>query len=92
VFWKGVATDIADESSASSTFDDTVMVENGDSVGCDPDVALETGGAETQSQTEGLDGVLRGVCSRAPVGEGDRRIEERGQPLLLHAGIVARSR
>ena len=60
------------------------MVEHGDAVGGEPHVALQTGGAEPQGQLEGLERVLLGVGPCAAVGEGDRVVEEGGEP-LLHA-------
>ena len=59
-----------------------VVVEHGDAVGGQPDVALETGRAETKAQREGIERVLGGMGASAPVGERDRVLEQRREPLL----------
>ena len=66
-----------DGPSTSTETYDPVVVENGDAVGGQPDIALQTGGAELQGRAEGLDRVLRSAVTGAPVGEADRRIEQR---------------
>jgi hypothetical protein len=65
-----------------------IVVEHGDAVAGEPDVALESRGAEPDGQTEGLDGVLAGVGACAPVGEGDGPGQVRGETRAHHA-IVA---
>ena len=55
---------------------DAVVVEDGDAVGGQPDVALEPAGAETKCQLKGLDRVLPGVGAGTPMGERDGVIEE----------------
>ncbi len=62
--------------------DDTVVIEHGHAVGGQPDVALEPGGPELQGDPERLDRVLRRPVAGASMGEADRRIEQRRQPLL----------
>ena len=62
--------------------DDAVVVEHEHAVGRQPDVALETGGPELQGNAKRLDRVFRGAVAGAPMGEADRRIEQRRQPLL----------
>ena len=61
-----------------------VVVEHRDTVGGEPHVALQTVGAEAKGQLERLERVLRGVRPGPAVAEGDRVVEERGEP-LLHA-------
>ena len=58
------------------------MIEHGDAVGGEPDVALLAGRAEPQCQLERFDGVLGGVGSGATMGKGDRRVEQGGETLL----------
>lgn len=53
------------------------MVENGNPVGAQPDVALEAGRPQTQGQAEGDEAVVVGVGPTSPVGERDRRAPER---------------
>ena len=74
--------DIAYGAASQSASQRAVVVEHRHAVPGDPHIALETGGAETQRERECLQGVLRGVRPRAPVGEEDRGIEEGGQALL----------
>ena len=74
--------DVAYGAASQSASQRAVVVEHRHAVPGDPHITLETGGAETQREREGLQGVLRGVRPRAPVGEEDRGIEEGGQALL----------
>ena len=64
--------------------DDPVVVEHGDAVGGDPDVALQPGGAQFQGQLEPGQRVLRGVRPCPAMAEGDGVVEERWEA-LLHA-------
>lgn len=66
----------------------TIVIEHGLAVGGDPDVALESGGAESEGEEERLDGVLGGVSARTTVGERDGRIEQGGET-LLHPVMMA---
>ena len=52
------------------------MIEDGDAVGGQPDVAFEAVGAETKCQRKGIDRVLPGVRLGAPMGERDGVFEE----------------
>jgi hypothetical protein len=70
--------------------DDTIVVEDGDTICGDPHVALQACGTETECEFECLHRVFGGVGSGAAVGEHDRWIVEGGEALLLHDPIVAR--
>ena len=78
---------VADRLAPEEAAEDAVVVEHGHTVGGEPDVALQAGGAEPQGQLEGLEGVLPGVAAGASMGEADRRHEEAGEP-LLHGEIM----
>lgn len=65
--------------------DDTVVVEDGNAIGREPDVALESAGAEPERELERFDRIVGGVGTRPPMAERDRRIEERWES-LLHSG------
>lgn len=69
---------------ASPNGDDTVVIENGYSVGSDPHVALEPGGAELECQSKRLEGVLRCVSPSTAMSKRDRFVDQGGKP-LLHA-------
>jgi len=60
------------------------VIEDGDAVGGEPDVALEAGRSESQGEGKRVEGVLRGVRAGPPVGERDGRVEERRETLLHH--------
>ncbi len=62
--------------------DDPVVVEHGDAVGRDPDVALQAVGAQLEGQLESSQGVLGGVGPGPAMSEGDRLVEERWEALL----------
>ena len=68
-----------------------VVVEDGHTVGGDPHVALEPGGAQPASQREGLEGVLGGVGPGAAVGETDGWAAQRGDAGRGHGGLTSRN-
>jgi len=61
------------------------VVEHRDAIAGEPDVALQAGSPQPQTEGEGLDRVLLRMGTGASVGEADGRIEERREP-LLHPG------
>lgn len=64
--------DLADGPTTKSTSDQTVVVENGTAIGGDPGITLDPGGAQSQCQPEGVEGVVRGERPSPPMGESDR--------------------
>jgi hypothetical protein len=70
VRWQGRPLEPADPSAPNA--DDAIVIEDGNAVGGEPDVALEAGGPELQREPERLDGVLGGVGPGPAVGESDR--------------------
>ena len=84
------AADGRDRPLAPADLHHTVVVEYRYPVRCEPHVALEAGGAEPQRELERRQRVLRGVRPRTPVGEGDRRVEQRRKSLLHHVGRFCR--
>src|SRR5688572_28892538 len=61
---------------------DAVVVENDLAVSGHPGITLEAGRPEAQGSLKRLDRVLRRSVAGPAVGETDRRIEQRGEPLL----------
>ena len=66
-----------------------VVVEDRDPVSGEPDVGLQPGRPEPQGQGERVQGVLRGVRPGPPVGEADRRVDERRIAGHATRGIIA---
>ena len=60
----------------------TIVVEHGNAVRGQPDVALEAGRAQRKGQREGVERVLAGVRTSAPMAERDRTFQQGWQPLL----------
>ena len=82
-FWaRGLSESSPRRQAADTTPDDAVMVEHGDPVGGDPDIALDAGRSEASGQREGVDRVVRGMGPSAPVSEGEGGIELGWEPLL----------
>ena len=81
----------ADDRSAASDRSPhyTVMIEDRDTVGGDPDIALQAIRPELQAEGEGLQGVFGGVCPGAAMSKCDRVVEQRRQP-LLHQTMMPR--
>jgi hypothetical protein len=67
--------DFRDRSFTETTTDDAVVIEDDDSVGGDPGVGFESGGAQASSEEKGLEGVLGRMGAGPSVGETDGRIE-----------------
>ena len=59
-----------------------VVIEHRDTVGGDPDIALQPGGAELERQFETGKGVLGRVGPGSAMAEGDGVVEERRKALL----------
>ncbi len=82
MFWQVGSNTLPDRSASAADPNDAIVVEHDDAVRGQPDVALETAGAELQGHLERLDRVLRRPVPRPAMGESNRRVEERWQPLL----------
>lgn len=80
---------LADRTTAEATTDDAVVIEHDVAVGGEPHIALEPGCAESQTQGERLEGVLRRMCASPTMGERDRFVEDRRQPLLHPVSVPA---
>jgi Tat protein translocase TatB subunit len=81
------AQDIDDLAPTESRADDTVMVEDRDSVRREPDIGLEAARPEAEREGERVEGVLPSVRSCTSMGERDRWVEKRGKPLLHRVTI-----
>ena len=68
---------------------DAVMVENGDTIGGQPHIALESGRTETERQCECLDGVLAAVGPCTSVRKADRW-DALSRYSLLHEAILTK--
>ena len=71
-----IASQVADRAFSPLHPHHAVVIEHGNAIGGQPHVALEAVRAETKCQLKGIDRVLAGVRSGAPMGERDRVFEE----------------
>ena len=85
--WVGqlVTPHVADQSFAPPDTNKAIVIEHHDTVGREPGVALQSRRTEPQRQRERVERVLAGVCAGTAMGEADRPLEQRRQP-LLHSG------
>lgn len=82
---------LGDRTSEGPSADDAIVIENGDTVGGQPDITLHAAGSEAKRQFERLDRVLRCIGSRTAMGEADggSKRRESGHPNSLpHAVVV----
>ena len=66
-----VSTNLVDRSATDPASDDSTVVEHCHAVRGDPDIALESGRAESGGQAEGFQGVFGSMRARAPMSEQD---------------------
>ena len=76
------AGDFLDGAAAQAAFDHPVVVEHGDAVGGEPDIALETGRTEAECERKRFERVFGGMGSGTPMAERDRGVESGGETLL----------
>lgn len=66
-----------------------VVIEDRYAVGGYPHIAFKTGCSESKCKVKRFMGVFWCMGTRPPMGEENRRIDERGKSLLLHSPMVA---
>ena len=69
-----VAGQVCDRLAPQTGADDAVVVEDGDAVGRQPDVALQSRSAVVEGHPERLEGVLRGKVPGAAMSKADWRL------------------
>lgn len=73
---KFVPSTFGDGSLARATSENAVVIEYHDAIGGDPRIGLESGRAQTLSESERVDGVLGGVRPSPAVSESDGGVEK----------------